>query len=165
MCECKLLDNDTPYMIEKVFKRYPSTTTIDVLIEYAICFECAKKMRKQLSADSLANVEAYMKSKIDIDARAEFVSKNSETDKWMENCVFLGDKISECNEFSIQGQFFNDQMLLTGMPYAVSENAMDELAELISPETKDVLDDFIGKHFSGPPEVEEILKQNRFILI
>jgi hypothetical protein len=44
-------------------------------------------------------------------------------------------------------------------PYAISGTAMEEVNELISEKTRDILDDFIGQHFSGPPEVAEILKR------
>ena len=51
------------------------------------------------------------------------------------------------------------------MPFAVSLAAMDEIAALLSEETLGEMDDFIGTHFSGPPELADILLKRPPVLI
>ncbi len=40
---------------------------------------------------------------------------------------------------------------------------MEEISQLLSPETIDELDRFKGKYFNGPPELAEILNSRRFV--
>jgi hypothetical protein len=56
-------------------------------------------------------------------------------------------------------------MLESIFPYAVSDEAMDQISELLSKETLDELDDFKGKYFNGPPEIAELINPKRLLAI
>ncbi|GAB2801825.1 hypothetical protein GCM10027199_86870 [Amycolatopsis magusensis] len=46
----------------------------------------------------------------------------------------------------------------------ISSQAMEEIQELISPHTRQVLDDFMDTHFGLPPELRTLL-QDRLVFI
>jgi hypothetical protein len=47
----------------------------------------------------------------------------------------------------------------------ISGRAIEEIADQLSAETKDVLDDFIDQHFGLPPELKSLLKDRKLILL
>ena len=55
-------------------------------------------------------------------------------------------------------------MVLTAMPLALSLSAMEEMTSLLSEKSLGEIDDFIGKYFSGPPEVAALLKK-KFVMV
>lgn len=50
-------------------------------------------------------------------------------------------------------------MTINQFPYALSGEVQDEIMQLLSAKSLGILDDFIGNHFTGPPEIREILKR------
>ena len=62
-------------------------------------------------------------------------------------------------EYSIYAQANGKQLKYGVFPYAISGIVMEEVNNLLSEKTREVLDDFIGQHFSGPPEVADILRK------
>jgi hypothetical protein len=61
--------------------------------------------------------------------------------------------------------FQGDKMLVGEFPYIISLEAMEELTELLSDETKDEFDDFKKNLLGGPPELEELLKGRPVLVI
>jgi hypothetical protein len=49
-------------------------------------------------------------------------------------------------------------MLLSAMPLIISGRAIEEITDLFSPSTKEVLNDFIDQYFGLSPELKSILK-------
>ena len=45
-CDKYLLEKDTEYFIEKAIRQYDGYKARDVIFEYAICFQCADRIRK-----------------------------------------------------------------------------------------------------------------------
>jgi hypothetical protein len=43
------------------------------------------------------------------------------------------------------------------MPLAISFEAMEEMNSLLSDETRQEMDDFMGKYCSGPPDIAALL--------
>jgi hypothetical protein len=70
-----------------------------------------------------------------------------------------GETIIKSKEYSLYAHAFGKKLVYDLFPYAVSGGVMEEVNDLISEKTREILDDFIGRHFSGPPEVAEILKR------
>ena len=56
------------------------------------------------------------------------------------------------------GVFRNGQFSLEAMPYVLSAEVLEELAEQLSASTKDEMDDFRETYLGGPPELEELFK-------
>jgi hypothetical protein len=57
------------------------------------------------------------------------------------------------------------KMLKSHYPFAISLTAMDELAELLSDKTRDLLDDFVERNFTGPPEFEVVPPDGKWVLV
>ncbi len=49
MCNLYLLEDGTPYMIEKSIKQHPEMGLKETIFEYAMCMDCAVKMNDSLS--------------------------------------------------------------------------------------------------------------------
>jgi hypothetical protein len=56
-------------------------------------------------------------------------------------------------------------MVFGDAPYMLAGVVMAELQDLLSPETKEVLDDFIDQYFGLPPAWKELIKDRNLFLI
>lgn len=126
------------------------------IFEYAMCMTCAEQMRSSLSDQSKARVEAFFEE------RLMELGLPDPSEK-LEVCLLTRKHISECIEFSYHGHFQGLSLSYGVFPYAISDEAMEQIAELLSPETLDELDDFKGKYFSGPPELAKLINPKRLI--
>ncbi len=160
-CTKALLHGEDHYLIEKAVKKD------DVIIEYAICIDCAQKKNEALSSDSRQRIEAWFTERIDLEQRAhelaETVGFNFEA--WTERCIITGKARSEMDHYTIVGGFMGSNMVMGFGPYIMSPEAQGEMAELLSPETKREFDDFIGDNFGLPPELKKLIKDLDFITV
>jgi hypothetical protein len=165
VCKKPLLKEGTQYLIEKAIRNYPEMKTKDVIFEYAICLECAEKLQDELSEESLSRIQEYFSKKVDFEKRFnECLKFGEKTDDYISNCLISGKNHNELKEYVIQGHCIGDKMALSFMPYMISENVMDEIAELLSNKTLDFLDGFMDDYLGYPPEFREIFSR-RLILI
>ncbi len=166
-CEKHLLENGTQYVVEKAIKKYPGFQAHDVIYEYAMCIDCTAAMRQTLSGDSLAVIEHYFETRVDlVERRSRLLQKaGMNVHEWISHCLLTGTPESELNEFQLYAHCDGGDLLFSYLPYMISAQSLNELSDLISPETKDVLDDFIDEHFGLPPELKEILKSRKTVLL
>lgn len=162
-CERYLLD-DIEYVLEKAIKNYPEANSQDVIFEYAICMDCADKMRKELSQESIASINNYFFSKIDINNLSESLETKT-IDEMYSNCIITSKHQNELEEYQIYAHCKGSKMIKSIFPYMISIDAAMELGELLSLETRDFLDNFKDKHFAPPPEFEDILNGPKFVFI
>jgi hypothetical protein len=160
VCYENVLENEKDYFIEKIIRRIKSLNLTEVLFEYAICMDCAQDMRKKISKHSMVQMETFFHKNARLHERN---SEELETQKTTEKCLFTGKSIAECDEFSLHAHCNGKEMILSLFPYAVSDDAMDTMSELLSAETLDELDRFKKTHFNGPPELAELLSPKRLI--
>ncbi|MDF9797506.1 hypothetical protein OKW21_002769 [Catalinimonas alkaloidigena] len=166
-CNSLLLENETEYVIEKAIRQYPEYGTTDVIFEYAMCLECALKMRNELSRESLERVQAYMTEKSNLIEQSQKLraSHNWDINEWIGNCAFTGQSIKDQNEYQIFAHCRGNQMVFSMMPYMISSQAMDEMAELLSEKTQDELNRFVNDNFGIPPELKKPILDNPVILL
>lgn len=165
-CETYLLDGKSDYFIEKAIKKYEGFTARDVIFEYAICIHCAERMKQSLSKESMATLENYFAQNIDMIERFNLINSESTNHKeWTATCMITGKPSTDFSEYQIFAHCRGDKMILGQMPYLVSGEALEEVSELLSDETKDELDDFGKRHFGPPPELEEELPFKRVLII
>ena len=166
-CETYLLADGTQYVIEKGIIQYPETQVKDVAFEYAMCLPCAEKMRQTLSKDSLARMEAYFQEKVDFAARRDKqrLSGNRNVHDWLQYCLVSQTAMAEAREYQIFALCDGPDMVFGDAPYMLAGVVMAELQELLSPETKEVLDDFIDQYFGLPPAWKELIKDRNLFLI
>ena len=164
VCKADLLAGEVDYFIEKAIRNYPEHDVSDVVYEYAICSHCAQDMNTKMSAASMSNLQNYFSG------NHAFMTKVSQyNNNWQEvegsplddHCAMTGIHKSALDEYMIYGHFKGDQMIRSTMPFLLSGKVMDDVAELLSDETIDELDDFMGEYFGGPPELEELWKPRR----
>ncbi|MBO3698275.1 hypothetical protein [Roseivirga sp. E12] len=158
-CDYDLMKGDRYYMIEKVFKKYPSFQKTEVLFEYAVCSTCYENMKDQMSAESMANLSEYMMMNTDFQAMQRRIEEHPDNpEAWLSECMIKGTPKSEMTEFQMGACFKGDRLVTNFMPpFMIGELAMEEMNALLSKETKDEMDDFMGENFGIPPELRKDL--------
>ena len=160
MCNKPLLQPAQDYLIEKSFRVIPEVKKVEVIFEYAMCMNCVESMRQELSEESKQRIENYFHQNVNFKLREGLTQpKRAPFQQWIKNCLVKGTSIKNSKEYSIYGHGYGSKFVYDVFPYAISNEAMEEMNELLSQKTRDILDDFIGEHFSGPPEIAEILKK------
>jgi hypothetical protein len=156
-CDYELLKGERYYVIEKVFKRYPNLNSTQVLFEYAICSECYENMKDSLSAESMQNLTNYMMTKMDVSAMQQRIQEHpDDPQKWMSHCMIHGTPEAEMNEYQVAACFKGDRMVTDFMPpYMIGDLAIEELNALLSKQTKEDMDRFMGDVFGIPPELRK----------
>ncbi len=161
VCEKYLLEEGTDYMIEKSIRQFPDLQVTEVIFEYAICMDCAIQLNESMSKETRQGIADYF-------SRCENLHKRQNQFSWgqakdvkplIERCALKDTLISDCMEYQIIGQCSGTHLLLAGTPMAISHAALDEMADLMSAESLGEIDGFIGKYFTGPPEIAELLKR------
>lgn len=160
MCNQNLHSPAQDYLIEKALRVYSELKKTEVIFEYAICFACAEAMRNELSTESKQRIEAYFAERVNPEQRLNMLHpKRAPLKQWISNCLINQSSIKKATEYSVYAHAYGKKMVYDFFPYAISGEVMEEVNELLSAHSRQVLDDFIGNHFSGPPEVAEILKR------
>ena len=168
--DCKrnlMAEPHVPYMIEKAYKRYVELDTEEVIFEFAICIDCQQRQSEGLSKDSLANIREYFSTHLDPERikQAAEIEEDERVEFMLKNCILLDKEIDACTEYSLYAYCAGGEMQLSIFPFAVSGVAMDEMSELLSAKSRGEMDDFLGKHFTGPPELNDILKPKPVIIL
>ena len=166
MCNTDLTAPDAHYVIEKAIRKYTGFKAWDVVFEYAICMSCANSFRQQLSSESMRSIEKYFLDNVDIARHQRKL--NVETPNILDftsTCLVKGITKDEVEEYQIYGECRGNQFIYNAMPYMISGQAMDEIANLLSVQTLDELDGFAEKHLGPSPELEGLFKGKKIVLI
>ncbi|MCB0491568.1 MAG: hypothetical protein KDC93_04045 [Cyclobacteriaceae bacterium] len=161
MCNQSLAEKQ--YMVEKAIKNYPSLGTKEIIFEYAMCLECAGKMHLELSEESRNRIGDYMKTHLEGKTHLPVEGK-PDLNKLLNQCIVKESDVSQSAEYSIYAMCNGTDMTINDFPYALSGEVQDEIMQLLSAKSLDILDDFIGNHFTGPPEVREILRRRPVLI-
>ncbi len=156
-CDHDLMLGDRFYMIEKIFKKYPNLEKTEILFEYAVCVTCYEAMKDKLSVESRDNLANYMLKEADFESLMKRIEKHpDEPEAWLTHCLFKGTPKEEMTEFQV-GAYFKGDRMVTNMlpPFLVGGAATEEMNALLSKETQDEMDDFVGQHFGIPPELRK----------
>ncbi|MBN2105196.1 hypothetical protein JW835_14250 [bacterium] len=166
-CSRYLLDHNTHYMIEKVHKYYPELKTNDTIFEYAICIDCYMELRKSLSDESVQNLESYLNDHVNLIGRRQQLiqTEGLDIDGWIGSCMIKNKAIQACTEYQTICECMGNRMLFTFMPYMICDEAMEEMMELLSDKTLGFFDDFRNRFLGPSPEIGELLKPSRILLI
>ena len=166
-CNVQLVETDTEYLIEKAFRRYPGFDTQDVIFEYAMCLNCAERMRQELSRESLRNIQDFFDQRVDFyGRRQEMLYEHAlDCEAWLDRCIVTGKPRAELQEYQIYGHCRGDRFLFSYMPYMISDEAMDSMAGLLSEKTQGEIDRFIDDNFGLPPELKQPIKDYPFALL
>lgn len=143
LCRSSLIDSGTSYHIEKAYKK------TEVLYECAICADCRDKLIKELSVKSLNLITNYLGEHVDPAERYDQLMKDhfDTPEAWISHCMVKDTPVSDMEEYQICGEFFDTHLCYSIFPYALGEQAIEELTQLLSDETRGALDDFSNKLF------------------
>ncbi len=166
-CNVRLLENDTEYLIEKAIRHYPEFNTQDVIFEYAMCLNCAERMRQELSVSSRRNIENFFEQRVDLYGRRQEMLYEHQLnhDAWLDRCLITGRQRADLQEYQIYGHCQGDRFLFSYMPYLISNQAMEMMTGLLSEKTLGEIDRFIDDNFGLPPELKQPIKDSPFVLL
>lgn len=152
-CEKYLLEEDTEYIIEKALKNYEGYSARDTVFDYAICMDCADRMRKDISKESWESMMKYFQEHVDFSTRLEMLDQHPEDS--LKNCMVKKTNIEDCREYQIYAHCKGDKLNMDNPPYMISGEVMEELIEILSNKTIDEMNGFMNKHFSPDPSLME----------
>lgn len=164
VCEKKIIETDAEYLIEKVYRKNPVSGKVEVMFEYAICFDCAVSLVNSYSAQSKENLHRYFTEHLAgnlTDFMFKHIKNEMDVYDQLSACSVTGKKVSELEEYQIIGRFKGGFLKLEEPPFVIGSGSMDEVTDLLSNETIDIMDDFTGNYLSGPPEFRDFLKSPR----
>lgn len=157
-CEKELVKSNADYMIEKAFRQYTGYKAKDVIFEYAICVDCAFKMKQQISKASLKTIQDYFMQfpQFVSDRNTPLAAGEQECKRLLETCALTGKQADDLEEYQIFAFCKGAKLQPAMKPYMISGAIADALSEKLSDETQGFFDDFGGKHFGIPPEFEKV---------
>lgn len=163
-CDTYLLDGKE-YIIEKAIRQYPGYSAKDTIFDYAICMDCAMKMRQEFSKESISKIDAFFEKGF-----IKFQLKIREMQSWdvdqcLEKCLINEDKMNKLDEYQIYAYCKGDKLFRGVPPYMVGGPAVDQILELLSNATIDFLNGFYNKHFSPDPSLVEPTPSPKLVFV
>tara|TARA_B100000963_G_C22563838_1_gene642705 strand:- start:864 stop:1175 length:312 start_codon:yes stop_codon:yes gene_type:complete len=98
-------------------------------------------------------------------SQADWKLKTNSGLNLFEKCAVSGKNVKELLEYNIIGQFFSTKMVVGHFPILLSPVIGEEIQELLSQETKDEFDDFMNTINDVPPELKELFKVKRPVIV
>lgn len=167
VCGKNLLEEGTPYVIEKAMKNYEGYEFSSTVFEYAMCLDCYQEMQKGMSEQSMHNLQMYYQDFMAARGNQPMMINLADFDlnEWLSKCFFKGKPVNEMKEYQLIGQFNGRHMVMNTPPMAIGEEVMEEMAGLLSEKTKGEMDRFREQFLGPPPEIEELIYGRKLIFI
>jgi hypothetical protein len=151
-----LLNSGKFYVIEKAVRNFKKFNTSDTLFEYALCMDCEEAIWDAISNSSAEKLEEYYSKNIDYHGRIRKFENLEPKDLHLmtSNCLIKDISTQDADEYILVAFCQNEHIIVHYAPYMICGEAMDEVAQLLSNKTLGIIDDFIGRNLSVPPEFE-----------
>ena len=162
VCGRDLRKHNLAYLIEKAYRRFPNNGGEELLFEIAVCHDCAREMRTQLSQESRKAVNDFFYK--EFMTRVQELS-DADDGYLMSHCLLSGKPLEEMNEYQIYAHCRGNQMANHGAVYVLSDEVIENIQELLSDETRDQLRQFSDDHLGTPPEIQKILDRSPLLTI
>lgn len=162
ICSRNLRDNNLAYLIEKAFRQFPDDGGKQLLFEIAVCHDCARSMRSQLSQESRKAVNQFFYH--EFMARLEQL-READDDYLMNHCLLTGKPLENMGEYQIYAHCQGNNMADRGAAYILSGDVIERIQDLLSEETRDELRKFSDDHLGTPPEIQKILDRSPIFTI
>ncbi|MBV6639871.1 MAG: hypothetical protein KI791_04105 [Cyclobacteriaceae bacterium] len=153
-CEKFLLSEDTEYLVERICKNYPEYGTTETIFDYALCMECAMKLHSEMSLESQQTLQNYFMKNIDLESRNKIKDNLSIGDS-IANCVVSGKPMKDCQEYQVCAHCVGDKVYMGNPPYMLSGNVLEEIMNLLSNKTQDMMNGFYSRHRTPTPGIYE----------
>ncbi len=160
-CDDNILEYEQGYVIEKAFKYNEKTKTFKTIFEYALCAECIQRLSSEMSKESSEKVQNYLSS---FRANLNQITDNeNDVEGRLNTCMVKNSPVINSKEYQIAGYFLKNEMLVSDVfPYAIGDEAIEEIQNLISEKTRDFSDKF--KDLILPPDVREKFPKDRIVI-
>ena len=167
VCQRELIDHSESYVIEKAFRQDIKDKRRDLIFEFVYCYSCMEQLNNELSKESRLKIREYFEQHSGLEKRNQELVRHRlfDVDVWLNNCIVKNKPIDEAEEFQIYAQCDGSHMLFYQAPYMLCGEAMDEIMNLLSNKTLDVINDFWAEHVDLPPEVEDIFKTRKPVFL
>lgn len=161
VCQKDIIRSGEPYIIEKAYGQDLTKGRREMVFELAYCMDCVHQINESLSQESRDKIQAYFKENTDIDKRDQELKKYElfETDIWLQNCIVKNKSMDEVDEFQIYALCIGNDILFHQAPYMVCGEAIDEVMELLSNKSLDILNDLMSDIIDLPPHYDELFKR------
>ena len=165
-CECDLIKENKPYLIEKALKPYDGYQSYSTVFEYAICMPCAQKMQSSISKKSKINMQNYFSQNASYFRRAvQTLDIDADVMTKLDTCMIKNIPVKDLGECQIYAQCIGDRLIMGELPYMISGEVLDEVVELLSAQTLDDLDRFKDEVVGGPSEFQDLLQSGPKVFI
>lgn len=143
-CDLELGDDGTEYLIEKGFVKG------ETAFEYAMCHACHQKISTELSPASMKRIAHYFGERIDLVKRRQAILERDPEnwEDWISDCLLSGKPLGD--EYQIYGQCDGGDLVLAYLPYAICGEELENIAQILSKETRGRIDEFVDD-FLGVP--------------
>lgn len=162
VCNADLTSPNAEYLIEKAYKRFPNNMGEELLFEIAVCFDCAGKMRGELSKESLENISAFF-------AKRSFDQKQANPDAdptlLLDQCLLSGKRMSEMQEYQIYAHCRGGQLADPYSYYMLCDDMIEEIQSLLSDHTREQLQKFSDDNIGMPPELKKLFSNGDLIIL
>ncbi len=167
VCGKNLMDCGEPYLIEKAFGKPEGQEQHKVIFELAYCIPCMQGMNTSLSEESRQNINRYFEEHTHMEERDANLKKYDLIDPevWLHSCVVKNKSADQVNEFQIYGLCHGDQLIYNHAPYMICGEAIDEVMDLLSTKSLDILNDFMTDLIDIPPEFKSLYKSKTPLII
>lgn len=166
-CGKNLGDGNDLYLIEKAFERKPGSDQRQLVFELACCMDCRQEMHDSLSKESNEKIAAYFAANSNVEERDQELKKHDllDTDIWLNNCIVKNKSMDEVNEYQIYALCWKDQMIFHQMPFMLCGDTMDEILDLLSAKSLDIINDLTADLIDLPPEFGEYFRDKKVLFI
>ena len=147
------------YGIQKVFKNYPNQKP-QALFDFALCQTCMEEARSELSVESRQRIDQFMMSKMrEMEETGLDISLSFDSGK----CSLSGKLTTDSKEY--QGVAVCRGPKLLESPMVLSDDILDQIQELLSPESRQELNRFSENNFGWPPELKKMWQDGDFVIL
>ncbi len=161
ICNKKLLQTKTHYIVIKSFRYYKEFDKKDVTYELALCNRCNYMLMESYSKESMERVDKYWDDHFDYEyGRRLFYEENYNIEDWIAKCACKGKHWKESKAYHIYGNFFSTSIKFDGIfPYMLSDEVMEDFINLLSNHTIDSLTKLFDIYVDLPPEFKSIFSK------
>lgn len=90
---------------------------------------------------------------------------NTDLNDWISHCAIKGTPMQDCSEYQLCCQCDGPDMLFTHLPMMLSEQALIEITEQLSAQTKEELDRFQEDFLGLPPDLKELFRDRSILVV
>ena len=147
-CSLPLGATGDGYIIQKC------TNGRETIFEFALCMTCGESLHESYSEKSRRAIEGFFQDHIDIEKRYDdtwLLDLPELADHFLQHCLTCGDAPKPGDPVTHAAVCEGSEMLVGHSPICLCSKCEAALNELVSKETRDEWDKFIGRNFDLPP--------------